>query len=380
MTYLNIGANTGIDNKTLIESINCTFGRQSITQQPQPAVFRCSFIVGPGESIYPININDPVDYSVYDSAVNIINRRLVFSGYVTDVQVNLQWSNGQGLYQYSITAVDYLAQLNSWNTSASFVKDYEGNRIKSVLQSFYPSIDVTGIESPGAYEIAVYNSGATDALTLCQEAANSAMGTFYFQHNANRLKYVSYTTRQAYTPIVLTTSDILAGDFGLTASSNDVCNSVTLTYGTGSSGTTYSDATSIAAYGTRAGTRSTTLHNVADANSQAQIILATRKDPNYNLTSITVNTATISDALRTELNQVEVGTAIEVNGLPTSEVGSFTGYVEAYSWSAARGQDILQMTLSSKEQQYAFTLWNQLNNTDTWNTYALSTTTWNDIG
>lgn len=380
MTYLSIGANTDIDTKTLIQSINCTFGRTSITNQPQAAVFRCTFIVGPGESIYPVNINDQVQYSIYDPTVTGVNKRLVFLGRVSDVDVTLNWQNGQGLYEYSITAIDGLAQLNSWLIGGSgYAKDYEGNRIKAILQEAYPSIDVTGIESPGAYEIAVYNSGKTDALSLCQEAAQSAMGTFFWQHNANRLKYVSYNTRNSATPVMLTTADVLAGDFRVSIGTTTVCNSVTVAYATGNS-TTYTDTDSKNLYGLKAGTRSTTLHNLSDANSQAQIFLATRKDPSANLSSLTVNLALVSDALRGQLAQVEVGTFIGIENLPTAELQSFYGYVEGYTWTAARGQDILQMTLSSKEQQYAYTLWNQLNNTDTWNTYALATTTWNDIG
>lgn len=380
MVYLSIGANTNLDNRTLIESVNCTFGRTTITSQPSPAVFRCTFIVAPGESIYPININDQVQYFVYDPTVTGVNKRLVFLGNVSDIDITLDWRNGQGLYQYSITAIDGLAQLNNWLVGGSgYAKQYEGNRIKSILQEAYPSIDVTGIESPGAYEIAVYNNGKTDALSLCQEAAQSAMGTFYWQHNANRLKYVSYNTRNSATPIMLTTNDVLAGDFQVTTSTNEVCNSVTVAYAAGNS-TTYTDTDSKNLYGLKAGTRSTALHNLTDANSQAQIFLATRKDPTPNLSSLTVNLALVSDSLRGQLAQVEVGTFIGINALPTAELQSFYGYVEGYTWTAARGQDILQMTLSSKEQQYAYTLWNQLNATDTWNTYALSTTTWNDIG
>ena len=382
MGYLTVGANN-LDNRAIITSVSARIGRTSITQQPQPGTFSCQFYLGANETITAINIGDAVSYSVYDST-NTNSRRQVFSGSVTDITVNLNWSNGTGIYEYSITAIDGLADLSKYVCgSGGYAKDYEGNRIATILSgvatSYYVTISTAEIEIPGPYEIAVYNSGQSDAYTLCCEAANSGMGTLYWDQQNECFKYVTYNTRKTATPIVLGLGDVLAADFNITTSSNDVCNATQLTYGTGSLGTQYTDSDSITKYGVRAGVRNSTLHNLTDANTQAQLFLATRKDPNYNLNSITVNTALISDSLKTALSKVEVGTRININGLPTTELIDFYGFVESYTWTAARGQDILQMTLSSIEQQYSYTLWNQLNLTDTWNTYATATTAWGDV-
>jgi len=377
--YLQIDG-AGLDNNVLISSISCTHGRQNINSQPSPSTFRCTLQVKSGEYMPPVVVGSSIVWKVYNSS-GFDSKQTIFTGSVTDVSISLEWSNGQGLFTYNITGVDALADIDKWLVGGSgFAKDYDGNRIKTILQSIDPGIDVTKIETPGAYEIAVYSSGSTNALQLIQEAANSAMGVFYCQPNsAGRFVYQSYLSRKSNTQITLSTSDVLAFDYTVGATSNLVCNQTQLTYGTGSSGTVYNDTASQAIYGIRAGVRSTTLHNSSDANSIAQTLLAARAYPSYSLNSLTVNTAIISDALRTSLSQIEIGTRIAITGLPTSELESFNGYVEGYSWSSARGQDILQMNISNASEQYPYTLWTDLNLTDTWNTYATASTKWSDI-
>lgn len=381
MALLSIGG-VNLDNRAIIDSLSVNIGRQSINEQPLPGTFNCTFYLGKNETIDPIEIGDQVLYAV-KSPASTGGQVQVFSGLVTDIQISLQWGSGTGLYMYSITAVDPLALLNQFIIGGSgYAKAYEGNRIKDILNEVYTkygqSIDVSDIESPGNYEIAVYNNGLIDAYTLCTEAANSAMGTFYWNQKDFRLRYCTYTTRKNRPVTTLDAGDLVAADFALTASANNICNATQLAYAAGN-GTLYKDTDSITKYGAKAGLRTTTLHNLSDANSIAQILLATRKDPNYNLNSITVNTAIVSDSLKAQLANIEVGTRIQVTNLPTNELEFFDGFVEAYNWTAARGQDILQMTVSSIEQQYSYTLWNQLNGTDTWQTYATATTKWSDI-
>ena len=376
--YLTI-ANNGLDDKVIISSISCTHGRQDITQQPNPSTFRCSFQLNQGVTLpYQIELGSQILWQVYDST-GYDSKRIVFYGTVSDISVSLEWYNGSGVFIYDITGVDNLATLGNKTTTSGFSKDYEGNRIASIITAY--GYDTTAIETPGAYEIYVHSSGVeTNALQLAQAAAQSAMGVLYCQPNSNgRIKYQSYLSRKSNTLINLTTADVMASDFTLTNSTNLVVNRVQLTYGGGSVGTTYNDTTSQTTYGVRSGTRTTSLHNAGDANTQAQTLLASRKAPALSLSSLTVNTAVISDALRSDLAKVEIGTRIAINGLPTNELESFYGYVEGYNWTTARGQDIIQMTLSNAAQLYPYTLWSDLNNTDTWNTYALSTTKWSDL-
>jgi hypothetical protein len=319
-----------------------------------------------------------VKWAIYDST-GTNSQTIIYTGTISDIQTSLQWSNGNGIYFYDITAVDNLATLGNKTTASGFAKAFAGDRLISILAGFgYNTSDIT---NPGDYEIKVHSSGTvTNALTLAQEAAQSSMGILYCQPNSNgRIKYQTYLDRKANTEISLSTDDVLSGDYVLNTSTNTVVNQVALTYGSGNTGTTYNDATSQATYAIRSGTRDTTLHNLADANSQAQILLASRQAPSIGLTSLSVNTAVVSDALNTSLANIEVGTRIVIYNLPTPELQSFEGFIEGYTWTSARGQNIIQMTLSNADELYPYTLWNDLNNTDTWNTYALSTTQWSDL-
>lgn len=367
------------DDAVIINSISCSHGRTDITQQPSPSTFRAQFYLAPGAVFpTPINLGSSVGWNIYDSTATG-TQRPIFIGKISDVQITLEWSNGSGLYLYDVTAIDNLATLNNKSTTAGFAKDFEGNRIASIIGTW--GYDTSGIDTPGDYEIAVHASGtATNALQLAQEAAQSGMGVLYCQPNSNgKIRYQTYLNRKLNTEISLSTSDVLSADFALSTTTNLVVNQAALTYGTGSSGTVYDDTASQAIYGVRSGIRETTLHNVADANSQAQILLAARKDPAYSLRSLTVDTATISDSLRSQIAQIEIGTRISILGLPTPELASFAGFIEGYTWTTSRGHDIIQMNLSNVGDLYPYTMWNQLNSTDTWNTYALSTTKWSDL-
>lgn len=383
MGYLTINGNN-LDSRVLINSVNVTIGRQSITEQPIPGTFTCQFYLEQSASLaYPIEIGNKCTYAIKNPSA-ASGQTQVFSGTISDISISLQWGSGKGLYLYTIYAVDGLADLPKYQIGISgYAKTYEGTRITNILNEaatlYGYTISTAEIDLPGDYEIAVYNGGQTDAYSLIQEAANSAMGTFYWDQLNSCYRYCTYTARKTRTPITIAASNLIAADFNLSVTSNEVCNVTQLSYGTGALGTQYSDYDSVIKYGPRAGVRNTTLHNSSDANSIAQILLAARKDPDYNLTSITLNSAILSNSLRNSLAKVEVGSIVYVTGLPTKELHDFTGFVESYTWTADRGQDIIQMTLSSTTQQYTYTLWNQLNSTDTWQTYATATTTWGDL-
>ena len=376
--YLTINGQ-GVDKYAIINSISCTHGRTDINQQPSPGTFRVQLQLSPGET-FPtsVTLGSQVVWQIYDST-GLDSKRIIFFGNISDINTSLQWSNGNGIYYYDITAVDALATLGNKTTTASIAKQYAGTRIAAILSTF--GYSTTGITAPGDYEIAVHSSGSlNNALDLAQAASQSSMGVLYCQPNTNgQIKYQTYLDRKSNTEISVSVGDVLAADYVLSTSTNTVVNQATLTYKTGLSGTTYDDTTSQTTFGIRSGTRDTILHNVSDANSQAQILLASRKAPSVGLRSLTVNTAIISDALNTSLAQVEVGTRIAITDLPTPELQSFNGYIEGYTWTSLRNQNIIQMTLSNADELYPYTLWNELNGTDTWNTYALSTTKWSDL-
>jgi hypothetical protein len=375
--YLEIAGNN-LDNYADVSSISCTHGRATITEQPTPSTFNCTFYLLQTEYLNPIDIGSKINWRINNPTSGLGNTD-VFVGFVTDVTVSLQWGGGNGFFQYSVTGAGRLVNLNKQTVGLSgYAKQYDGNRIVSILSDCNES--TTYITAPGAYEIAAYAStnGATNALTLAQEAANSAMGClFEYAIDDGKIRYQSYLDRPGNSEISLTTSHILANSYTIGITANTVCNQAGLTYGTaGGLSIVYDDTTSQTTYGVLSGQRSTTLHNKTDADTQAQTILASRKAPAYELKSVTINLATVDDTLRNELCGMFVGTRIKIDDLPTPELNSFTGFVEGYTWQSARGNESVTITLSNYGTLYPYTLWNDLNGTDTWNTVLTSLTTW----
>jgi len=374
--YLQIGTNN-LDNFADINSISCTHGRVSVSDQPGPSTFNCVFYLAQTEYIDPITIGSPINWRI-DNPTSGLGNSDVFIGTVSDISTSLEWGGGNGFFKYTVTGVGRLANLNKQLVGWSgYAKQYDGTRIAAILTDCAET--TTYISAPGAYELAVYSSsnGPTNALALAQEAANSAMGCLYeFCQDNGLIRYQSYLDRSSNPEIILTGADILANSYQIGISGTSIANQVTLSYGTGSLGTTYDDAISQTTYGVLAGERATTLHNVSDANSQAQTLLAARANPTWDLQTITINLATVSDTLRNELLQMFVGTQIRIDSLPTPELGSFHGFIEGYTWHGARNFETVTLNVSNYGKQYPYTLWNAVPNTETWNSIYTSTTTW----
>jgi len=376
MVYLTIGGNV-LDDVVNIQSLTATFGRTTITEQPQPSTFNCSYSLIDGQTLAnPIEPGDAISWYIEDP-LSGIGRVLAYVGVVSDVSVGLNWGNGSGLYVYTVTGVDYSAKLSQIAITNAYAKQFEGTRIAAILSD---AGGYTGhIETPGSYELMLSPASNDNALAMMQSAANSAMGYLYMDcTNTGAMVYQAYTSRKTNPLITLTADMILASDYGLTSTVTTIANSVQVTHRTGTSAIA-SDGPSITKYGTRSAIKETTLYNSTDATSQSLIYLATRKDAKFRLQTLTINSAVLSDADKSALANLTLGNRIQTSGLPTPEMESFYGFVEGYSRTTGRGQDIITLQLSSYGDFYPYTLWSDLNGTDTWNTYALSTTKWSDI-
>lgn len=378
-------AGHNVADRTYIQSVNCTIGRTTVTEQPSAGTISCELGLDiNSNAFYGVELGDTIEWHLDDPASGGTIR--VFFGEITDISITLEhWGAGAGIRTYRITGIGMLGALNRQLTNSNaYIKQYSGNRIASILATAewhgVSYSTVSSIDTTNGYEIAATNNGIVSCLAFAQEAANSALGCLFEDHSTKQIVYKSYTGRQSSTTIALTTDDVLASSFSLSKSSTDVANDVRLTYGSsGASSSTFSDGTSKGIYGIKTGVKETTLHNLTDANSIAEILLASRNTPEFNLTSITIDTAAISDSLRQQLLQVKVGTQIFITDLPTDELSTFEGFIEGFSWSSQVGHDQITLNLSNYGNNYPYTLWNQLNSTDTWNTYATSTTKWSQI-
>lgn len=385
MAQLLIGS-MDLTTRAFIQSITMTNGRQTVTEQPPPATF--SVDISPEADSYAyfsgIQIADLIEWYLDDPSTG--GQVRVFFGEVSDISIRLDsWGSGNGMKVYTITGMGIAAPLmRQYIDSNSFIKQYAGTRIYNCLvneQSIEGgTYDVSGIETPSVYEIAAINQGYVPALDLAQEAADSAMGVLFEDMIDGIMRYQSYTTRTSNPTITLTKDDIVASTFNVNISSTEIANSVNVSYGaSGARSTTYSDIYSPSIYGKKDATKTTTLHNLSDANTQAQIYLAARKQPNYNLSSVSIDTAAVSDALRHSCLTAKIGTIIEIPDIIIAELGTFKGFIEQISWTSDRNRDTVTFILSNYGQMYPFTMWTDVSATATWSTYATATTKWNEI-
>jgi hypothetical protein len=336
----------------------------------------------------------------------------VFTGIISDIDISLaQYGDIGSIAEYSITAVGPLAQLNkALSGGAGFPKQFDGDRIYSILtEAFLTQWDdlsptltwnalpndtqwgqfdgvaqvivdnlATTIDRPGVYELTAYSDGFANALTLCQDAAQSGRGVFHGTGDGT-LHYHDYASRVSSPTIVLTSDDLLTDGLQTAAQWSEIVNDVTITYKNDQE--KYArDETSILSYGQLAGTRSTLLENALDAQAQADDFLESRAYPRVYPESFTValHNPNVSDATRDALLIAENGTAIVTDELPAVFGTSFKGYLEGYNWRLTRYEAYIDLICSAQSETYSSIIWQQIPPDQTWAAYNPSTR-WSDL-
>ena len=400
------GATTYADNT--ISSISIRSGRNDVTEQPQPGYASISLWT---------DASDPLEVALSQSVSISIDKgtagtQEIFTGIISDIDISLSAYGSDGsIAIYSITAVGPLSELNRRTAGAvNFAKEYDGTRILNILteaflQSWsdvsptltwagvpagvtWASYDATSqalvanlaadVDTPGQYELMAYNSGETDAYTLATQAANSGRGVLWEAGNGE-IHYDDYLSRATATPLTLTADDILARGLRTAAQWGEIVNDATLTYRAGTANAR--DEQSVILYGQLTGTRSTILHNLADAEAQAADFIESRAFPRMYPETITIplHSPTVSDATRDALAAVYNGLRINTTALPAVFGTTFDGFVEGYTWNLTRYTAELALTCSAYSETYSSIIWYQLSPTLTWAGYTPSTTEWQDL-
>lgn len=400
------GGTTYADNT--ISSISIRMGRNDVTEQPQPGYASISLWT---------DASEPLDVALSQSVqINIdkgtTGTQAIFYGTISDIDISLQAYGSDGsIAIYSITAIGPLAQLNRRLVgSTNYAKEFDGTRILNILTEAFltewddvsptltwvglpvgatwNSFDAVGqalvdtltgnIDTPGQYELQAYSDGVTDAYALATQAANSGRGVLW-ENGTGSLHYDDYAARATATPLVLTEDDILARGLRTAAQWGEIVNDATVTYRAGSANSR--DEQSIILYGQLSGTRSTQLHNLADAQAQAADFIESRAYPRMYPEQITIplHSPTVSDATRDALAAVYNGLRISTDALPAVFGTTFDGFVEGYTWNLTRYTAELALTCSAYSETYSSIIWYQLSPTLTWAGYTPSTTEWQDL-
>jgi hypothetical protein len=210
---------------------------------------------------------------------------------------------------------------------------------------------------------------------LVSALATSGLG-YIFESGTGQIGYADSTHRTNYLAangyIDLTANHALAPGLSIQQRAGDVRNSITLKYdATSSSEKSASDSTSIGLYGELAQIISTTLHNAADAQDQADFYLSLRAYPQFNFNNITFDLTNpeLDNGDRNALISVFMGMPVNVANLPLNmNSGDYLGFVEGWTFSARYNEVSISLILSPIAFSLQAMRWNDVPVVETWNT------------
>ena len=388
----------GVQYQTaILANLTITSGRTNIYEQAQAGYTNLE-IINLDQSNVPININDSLTIELQDSTATFVP---IFGGSVIEVGIAVAEVGSVAYAQrINIIALGALARLPKALTDGVLSKDFDGDQIYDILKNVlfdswqevpqaltwatYPAATTWAnaqnsglgeIDRPGNYELAARSSNRTDVYSLVSALATSGLGYIY-ENSVGQIGYADSTHRTNYLAangyVDLTANHALAPGLSIQQRAGDVRNSITLKYdATSSSEKSASDTESIALYGQLAQIISTTLHNAADAEDQADFYLSLRANPRFNFNNITfeLTNPELDDADRDDLINVFMGMPVNIADLPLNmNSGDFLGFVEGWTFSAAYNQISVSLNVSPISFSLQAMRWNDVPIVETWST------------
>jgi hypothetical protein len=388
----------GIQYQTaILANLTITSGRTNIYEQAQAGYTNLE-IINFDQSNVPIEINDSLTIELQDSTDTFVP---IFGGSVVEVGIAVAEIGSIDYAQkINIIALGALARLPKALTNGVLPKEFDGDQIYDVLKNVlfdswqevpaaltwatYPATTTWAtaqnsglgdIDRPGNYELAARSSERTDVYSLVSALATSGLG-YIFESSTGQIGYADSTHRTNYLAangyVDLTANHAIASGLSIQQRAGDVRNSITLKYdATSSSEKSASDAASIALYGQLSQIISTTLHNAADAEDQADFYLALRAYPEFNFNNITfeLTNPELDDADRDDLINVFMGMPVNIANLPLNmNSGDYLGFVEGWTFSARYNQISISMILSPVAFSLQAMRWNDVPVVEQWQT------------
>jgi hypothetical protein len=355
----------------ILANLIITSGRSNIYEQAQAGYVQIQ-LIDLSQATIPVSINSTISVQIKNTANTFIP---IFGGNVVDIGLQVRDVGSTMFTQtYSITALGALARLPKALTNGVLSKAFDGNQIYTVLSGVllsswaqvpgaltwatytptttWAAAGNTGlgeIDRPGDYELAARSSERTDVYSLVSALATSGLGYIY-EDAQGRISYADATHRTQYLAVngyvQLTANQARAAGLRTETRAGDVRNNLTIKYGaTSSAEQSASDATSIATYGSLSQIITTTLHNAADATSQANFYLSLRANPQPIFKEITYDLTNpeVDNSDRDNLIGVFMGMPVSIADLPANMGSIFQGFVEG--WTFRAGYNTLSVSL-----------------------------------
>ena len=385
----------------VLANLTIRSGRTNIYEQAQAGYVNLE-LLDVNQAIVPVKINSTIGVSIKDSTNTFVP---IFGGNVVDIGLEVRDVGSTMFTQtYSMTALGALSRLPKFIYTDALARDFDGDQIFEVLSqilfqtwaqvpgaltwaTYEPTVTwaqagntgIGEIDRPGNYDLAARGgaSDPIDAYSLVSALATSGLGYIY-EDAQGRIGYADSTHRTNYLTangyVDLDANHARAAGLRIDTRVGDVRNAITIKYGANStSDVSASDATSIATYGNLAQIITTTLHDSADANSQAAFYLELRANPESIFSAITFDLTNpeIDNSDRDNLIGVFMGEAISLNNLPLNmSSGTFQGFVEGWSFQASYNQLSVTLLLSPLAYSLQAMRWNDVPITETWSSVS----------
>ena len=382
---------------SVLASLSITSGRTNIYEQA--AAGYCNLtLINLNQAAIAIAINDSISVELMNSSSVYVP---IFGGTITDLGIEVAEIGGVGYTQrINLIALGALARLPKILTNGVLPKEFDGDQIYDVLHQIlfqswnkmpaalqWQSVDPTltwanafntglgEIDRPGDYEIAARSSSRTDSYSLVSAIATSGLGYIY-ENASGQISYADSTHRSQYLAangyVELSANNAQGAGLSIKTRAGDVRNSITLKYNaTSSAEKSATDTDSIATYGELGQIITTTLHNAADAQTQADFYLSLRAYPQAAFTNITyqLTNPEIDNSDRNNLIGVFMGMPVSISDLPLNMVsGNFLGFVEGWTFQAAYNEVSVTMNLSPISFSLQAMNWQSVPVTEKWNT------------
>ena len=378
----------------VLANLTIQSGRTNIYEQAQAGYANIQ-LIDLDQSTIPVNINSTISIQVKNTSNTFVP---IFGGNVVDIGLEVRDVGSTMFTQtYTITALGALARLPKALTNGVLSKEFDGDQIYTILSDLLlitwaevpgaltwatedpavtwanaGNIGLGEIDRPGDYELSARSSDRTDVYSLVSALATSGLGYIY-ESATGAISYASATHRSQYLSangyVQITANQARAAGLRIATRAGDVRNNLTIKYGaTSSAEKSASDATSILNYGTLSQIITTTLHNAADAEDQADFYLALRKDPQAIFKEITYDLTNpeVDNSDRDNLIGVFMGLPLSINDLPSNMGSIFQGFVEG--WTFRAGYNTLSVSLNLSPVAYSLQAlqWDEISNSFTW--------------
>lgn len=357
-------------------NVNLSYGRTTVWEQARSG-FATIDILNSTNTDYGFDMNQPVTIKVKNSVGTLVT---LFTGKISNVSNRIAdlGASGTNVIQ-SISVVSTFASMaRKVVGNVAYPVELDDARMTRIFTEAGVTVDI--VDTPGIYTFEARPANPDDGYSLAASYASQAFGYIYETASgsvgfANESRRKTYTNTYGYFNVPK--SNILYNNVMSDKTLANIMNSIILSYKAAQQKTA-SDASSIATYGTVAGSVSTELELAVDAQAQANRYITLRALPKTNLSSFSVqlDSSLVSSANLDKYLAVSMNTAIQIDSLPLPIKNlTYKGFVEGYAFSINRFQTSLTLTTSDYLYSGALTRWQDVSAALVWNAVG-ATVTW----